>query len=627
MITACLLRFWNISEIPFTHDEFSSLLRSDCETLLEVIKQGVITDTHPPLSQIIYFFMMQLGGRNEVWIKLPYLIMGVMSVWLVYRLGKRWFSETTGLLAASFFAVLQECVMHSQIARPYALGNFLCLWTALLLTTVCLSEKKPPIAKLLLTGLVLSLCALTHHFSMLLAFLLFIGFVCITWRTKWKALLVIGITAVILYSPNIFILKYQLAQRGIGTVLAKPRIDFLADYFYYIFHFSPFVSLLFCVLLLMVLFRFNQKSDWKLASFSFALFILTYAVGHLYSCYVAPVMHFRVLYFALPFFFLFLFSFAKEYSAKWKLIMVTAILLVGSSSLIFERFHYRIFYSSGYAGVWNDAVSANHYNSSQTNLLAFTPYMMEFQKEKSKEQLEVINPDSSWTMKDFVRLIDHTPSEEFNMGFTMQYYKPPIEVLGMLLKKYESISIHHNYFNSWFYHFSNKEKRSYSSHYLNENDCIYAISDSLKQTDVAGKPLVEMGRADEYGYKCTFKMPHTKVEYHDWIIAHAEIECNDSSSPSLVLELVENGKTILWQSAQVNDFSLEGRKKTDVYVALYSIDVLQKNKPYDVTAYIWNKGDSLKIHALDYYIIDGNPMMYSLVEPVNKADIKKLPQR
>ncbi|HNU56987.1 MAG TPA: hypothetical protein PKN30_10385, partial [Flavobacteriales bacterium] len=49
---AAVLRFWNLAELPFTHDELSALMRIH-PTLGETVRKGVIElDTHPPGVQV-----------------------------------------------------------------------------------------------------------------------------------------------------------------------------------------------------------------------------------------------------------------------------------------------------------------------------------------------------------------------------------------------------------------------------------------------------------------------------------------------------------------------------------------------------------------------------------------------
>ncbi|MCA1758857.1 MAG: hypothetical protein LC658_03725, partial [Bacteroidales bacterium] len=47
LITATILRFFNFNEIPFTHDEFSAIFRTNFKNFAELIEKGVKIDGHP----------------------------------------------------------------------------------------------------------------------------------------------------------------------------------------------------------------------------------------------------------------------------------------------------------------------------------------------------------------------------------------------------------------------------------------------------------------------------------------------------------------------------------------------------------------------------------------------------
>ncbi|MFN0033163.1 MAG: glycosyltransferase family 39 protein [Flavobacteriales bacterium] len=623
MLVAAVLRLWNVFNIPFTHDEYSSMLRADHDSVGAMIQHGIITDTHPPLSQFIYYVLMHTGGKHELWIKWPYLLMGIASVWLLYRIGVRWFNATSGLLAASFFAVLQECVMHSQIARPYALGCFLILCAAHLLTSSLYSSKPFRWWQIITTGIVLALCALSHHFCMLAAFLLFTGFCVIVGKAKWKHAMWIAVVALLCYAPNLFILKYQLAQGGIGTVVSKPDAGFLLNYFHYLFHFSWWMLAMVALLLVVSVFRWNGLHKWKWQLFAGSIFLLSYVAGHFYSSYVAPVMHFRVLYFALPFFLLFLFSFIKLVSGKWQLILISCVLSVGACSLVAERFHYRIFYTSGYEGVWESTAEAASLAKKSRSMLAYTPYMFAYQNKSHGLDLINTNPDSSWTMNDYVHFFDTCGASQFSMGFTMQYYKPPVEVLGMLAEKYGHIAVHHNYFNSWYYCFDFLGSHLPNHLRLSEDDCRYLRS--AKLTNANSADALHLGPHDEYGYECSFDLPHANVNYCDWVVATALVQADSLCNALLVLEVFQNGKSMHWQAGEMKNFRMDNQTITRIYTGLYSPDVLKKDEPYTIKAYLWNKNDSMEVADLHFDIIPGNPMMYSLQAPVHAADLAKLP--
>lgn len=87
------------------------------------------TDTFPPLSTIIMWPWVRLFGDGEIMTRLPALLLGAASIYLIGLLGKQWFEPKVGLLAASFLATSRIGIYFSTEARQYALFLFLTLLT------------------------------------------------------------------------------------------------------------------------------------------------------------------------------------------------------------------------------------------------------------------------------------------------------------------------------------------------------------------------------------------------------------------------------------------------------------------------------------------------------------------
>ena len=81
-------------------------------------------DFHPPLYHLLLHFWMLLG-KSEVIIRIPSVLFGVLSVFLIYKTACRLGSKNAGLLAALFLAVSPYHIWYSQEARPYSLFIFL----------------------------------------------------------------------------------------------------------------------------------------------------------------------------------------------------------------------------------------------------------------------------------------------------------------------------------------------------------------------------------------------------------------------------------------------------------------------------------------------------------------------
>ncbi|MEK7085312.1 MAG: glycosyltransferase family 39 protein, partial [Patescibacteria group bacterium] len=69
---------------------------------------------HPPLVFWVQHIFIKIFGETNFVFRLPSVILGLLSIWLLYLIGKKLYSEETGLLAAFLLAVT---VNHVYISR------------------------------------------------------------------------------------------------------------------------------------------------------------------------------------------------------------------------------------------------------------------------------------------------------------------------------------------------------------------------------------------------------------------------------------------------------------------------------------------------------------------------------
>lgn len=79
-----------------------------------------------PLDYLITKAML-IVGQSDFILRLPAAIWGILAVYWTYRLARRWYSSSTGLLAAGFLALNFFHLTYSQELRFYALFVFLTL--------------------------------------------------------------------------------------------------------------------------------------------------------------------------------------------------------------------------------------------------------------------------------------------------------------------------------------------------------------------------------------------------------------------------------------------------------------------------------------------------------------------
>ena len=355
MLVAAVLRFWRFPELPFMHDEMSALYRTQFDSFAEMVKGGIYPDSHPAGVQVFLYYWVKLVGMSEFWIKLPFALMGLASVYLTFLIGKYWYSRKAGLMAAAVFAVSQFTVFYSQLARPYAAGLFFVLLFAVAWSKMLFEQKKPSICLCVVFAFAAALTALAHNFSTATAGLIFLTGLFFLPKERRIHYWLSGLGAVVLYSPNLPVFYHQLFEYGsIGGWLSTPKPTFLIDFLQYTMNFSSlFMFTAGVVIILPFIYGHWQKGGNTMRIVSIIWFFIVFAVAYIYSLLREPIIQYSTLIFVYPFLLVTFFSLYKNRSVKatTTVIVVVALLFTGIESLIIDRKYYQLMYEQGFDGI------------------------------------------------------------------------------------------------------------------------------------------------------------------------------------------------------------------------------------------------------------------------------------
>lgn len=356
-VVAAVLRCWNYTAIPYTHDEISALVRIH-PTLAETVRHGVIElDTHPPGVQVFEWFWTNAFGMDEAWVKLPFTVLALLALFLFFRFAIVWTSATSALLLTTVLATIQYTVLYAQIARPYAVGFFTIALLADQLTRyLALGGRRA----LWGVGVGALLSAYTHHFSLMVAALIVVTGALLVQPRQRKSYLLMGAIVLVLYLPNIPIFLHQLGQGGLGGWLAPPTRHWVPDHAWWIVHCSWLFAVPMIGLLVLAQFRKWSNSPGTGPGF---WFLLTWGgvpllAGLVYSIWRAPVIQYSVLLFSFPFLFLWFIEGMGELGRLRTLALCAVIGTVSVVTLITARHHYRLFYASKYEAIVQGALDA-----------------------------------------------------------------------------------------------------------------------------------------------------------------------------------------------------------------------------------------------------------------------------
>lgn len=620
-----MLRFYNYWEIPFTHDEFSTLFRLRFDSFSKLIDEGVKIDGHPAGVQVFLYYWTRVFGEQEWVVKLPFTILGLASVYLIYWIGKKWFNETVGLLSAAFLASLQFPVMYSQIARPYISGMFFSLLMIYYWSNLMMNPQNRFYRNYILFIISTSLCTYNHHFSLLFAVIVSISGLFLIQKKYLLRYLISGLVVFVLYIPHLNIFFYQLKVGGVEGWLAKPQNDFLIQFVYYILNYSVFVVVL---VLSLILFGFlNIKKHIVPAKYvvlSSIWFLLPFLIGFFYSKYVNAVLQYSVLLFSFPLLFFILFGFIKNQNTKINLILVSLILITNILTLIYGRKHYEIFYKSVYEHILTDYESLKNDSTNTVFIVHSHQKISDYYIAKHHIDTNFVNyPEKFKNLKDFKKYLDEiSPSKDKLYLGCLSSVAP--NMIPLIQDYFPKISVQNDYFGGTSYVFTKGIDSSNKT--INTLDFETAISKNWKLVDSAtiipntspdgGNAYAITGNV-EWGP--TFEIPLEDVisNKNNFIDIGIDAMTHENfDGVTLVASLIANSEQIYWSGTDFNDLITSDGISGSWQKFHHSMKLSDINLNYDnivLKIYIWNRNKkNFQINNFRIRLREGNTRIYGL---------------
>lgn len=104
-------------------DEAINVLAVQNYSFFDLITKYAVADFHPPLFFMVSWIWGQIGGYSEIWMRIPSVFFGELSILSVYLIGRRLHSKNAGLLSAFILAVNPLHIYYSQEVRMYTLAT------------------------------------------------------------------------------------------------------------------------------------------------------------------------------------------------------------------------------------------------------------------------------------------------------------------------------------------------------------------------------------------------------------------------------------------------------------------------------------------------------------------------
>ena len=589
------------------HDEFSAIFRAQFNTFSELIKKGVIPDAHPPGVQSFIYILIKIFGVHEPVLKFPFLLMGVGSVIFVYLVGKKWFGVTTGLLSAALVSVLQYNIFYSQIIRPYEAGLFFTLGTVFFWTKVVFDEKIKKQDWVFFT-LFITINGYIHAFSIFMDLLIATTGLFFIKKQRLKSYLVSGFISFILLLPGLFIFFIQLKRGDIGGWLGKPQMNFIVEYFKYIFHFSTFFFSAVFFLTVYFSFKFPNKKEGadKFRVLGVIWFLVTFITAFLYSVLRTPVIQYSTLYFAFPFLVIVFFSFMGKLPAKFLILSVSIILFTGASTLILEREHYRLMFHQGLdeipRQVINDIKNPGLAGSAVV-LQTSNSKMFDYYFSKYKSTPDYFALENKDILKPALEYVHKKNSETIIVGIA-DY--APLNFLEVVKSRYPHII---------------KRLTSQNMEYwiLSKFKGYKTVEVEKLETPVEKTGSFFMPGKKMYMGNITINPDSVKFGEYDVLNVKAKI-VTDTIIPDALLVTdwkTSDGKSFFWSGAAFKEFYIPGDSTYNVVFSTRMMNFKNIPKNSKIKVYIWKRDNSdIKVKNIRVYLTSVDAVEFGLFKRI-----------
>ena len=365
---------------PLSHDELSAICRLQFDSLSALLDYGVKPDGHPGGVQVFLWLWSQMFGTSAIAIRLPFMLMGIATVPLIYSIGRRWYGRWSALLPTAVIAVSQYTVYYSDIARPYCVGLFFILCVLYVLTRM-VSEQRFTLWRLATFTLFEACCAYTHYFCALTATLMALAAFFFVGRRHVWSYLASCLGAVILFLPHLSITLYQLLElKGIGGWLGAPTPVFALEYTRYLTHHSLLAAAVVLIVFGLLFSLQTAHKNIRLLVASLSVGLLPAIIGYIYSVTVNPVLQYSVLIFSFPFLLLALAACVDDQRHVRHTTAVAVYVTVMVTTLFITRHHYDMLGHEWIEASVHEAQEANHEygRDNVAYLFNFSPCMIAY---------------------------------------------------------------------------------------------------------------------------------------------------------------------------------------------------------------------------------------------------------
>ena len=204
----------------------------DVSSIVRLLSQG----NNPPLYEILLHYWIQLFGISAISVRLPSLIFSTITVWLLFKIGNKFFNRRVALISCIIFIFSNFQISLTHEARVYQLLGLLTAYSMFVFMEILNAPQKSTqqpskhthqkelFWKFFVLSIINTLVIYSHYFGF---FVLIVQWLfLLIHRDLFKSmgrrfLLSTGFVA-LLYSPNILVVFQRFSESSSGTWISHP---------------------------------------------------------------------------------------------------------------------------------------------------------------------------------------------------------------------------------------------------------------------------------------------------------------------------------------------------------------------------------------------------------------------
>lgn len=607
LIVSAVLRFYGFATRSMSNDELSALSRLQYQDIFDVIKNGVmINDTHPSGVQIFLYYWTMIFGFSPAAVRFPFVILGIISVYLVYRISEIWHNKNVGLVTASIFSVLGYTILYSYIARPYSVGLFFSL--LFVLNWSYLIFKKEKSLKVVLGFIIGGAgAAYSHYFSLMFVFIVGIsGFVFLK-KEIIKSYILSSLAVFVLFIPHIPIFYYQYTN-GLDNVswIPVPKEDWIWKYLKYAINNSGIfkVTLLIIFHLGMIYGIKHIKTLYKKIILAFLWFILPFGIGYLYSIYKAPMLQYSVLLFSFPYLILFFAGYMPFMKKKFVFPSVLIILIIGTYTLITDFKFYTKPHFGEFKALSEKIAEWDKKHPSNTAAIfsVHNPYYAHYYTDKLIDdyKFEKYLFKEKDDFRDLYKIVNNTNKDYFIYAYSTTYNSP--EIIAIIKEKFPIIEEKDILFNSGAILFKKANDKFFIHKEFYSFD---TVMNNNIDTGIFYSPNRSIVFNTEYS-PFKYEKPISSFGVKDSFVLslQAQVKCDSLTKGNMVMEIRRQDSIIFWGATSFEDY-----KNDNTFNPVFVSNIFNACPKYSTTVeptdklkiYFWNRSKNT-IHIDDVLI-------------------------